>query len=88
MILQTHSQISRLRSIRSIPVPSGKDSLLVPVNIGKTMNKTIQKLSEEYGCDRTKLIRFLIDAGLESLQPIGSIDQPVQHDSVVEGRSE
>lgn len=60
----------------------------MPVNIGKTMNKTIQKLSEEYGCDRTKLIRFLIDAGLESLQPIGSIDQPVQHDSVVEGRSE
>jgi hypothetical protein len=88
MILQTHSQISRLRSIRSIPVPTGEDSLLVPVNIGKKMNKTIQKLSDEYGCDRTKLIRFLIDAGLESLQPIGSIDQPVQHGSVVEGRSE
>jgi hypothetical protein len=88
MILQTHSQISRLRSIRSIPVPTGEDSLLVPVNIGKKMNKTIQKLSDEYGCDRTKLIRFLIDAGLESLQPIGSIDLPRQHGSAVEGRSE
>ena len=88
MTLQTHSAIKLLHEIRAIPVPKDGDTLLVPVNIGRSNNTTIQNLAESLGCDRTKLLRYLIVQGLLTLQSTDSSDQQAQHDYVVEGRSE
>jgi hypothetical protein len=84
MTSRTLSQIKMLHHIRSIPVPVGDDVLLIPVNIGRKTNDTIQQLSSEYGCDRTKLIRYLIEQGLKALQPTDSNEQPALHGSSVE----
>jgi len=88
MTSQTHLAIKLLQQIRSIPVPTDGDTLIVPVNIGQTTNNTIQQLANHIGCDRTKLLRYLIVQGLLTLLPIDSNDQQEQHDYVVEVRSE
>jgi hypothetical protein len=88
MTFQTHSEIKLLQAIRSIPIPTDGDTLIVPVNIGQTTNNTIQQLANHIGCDRTKLIRYLIVQGLLALLPTDSSDQQEQRDYVVEGRSE
>ena len=88
MIYQTHSAIKLLQQIRSIPVPTDGDTLIVPVNIGQATNNTLQQLANTIGCDRTKLLRYLIVQGLLTLLPTGSNDQQEQRDYVVEARSE
>lgn len=84
----THSEIKVLQAIRSIPVPTDGDTLIVPINIGKSMNGVLQDLTKQLGCDRTKLLRYLIVRGLLALLPTDSNDQQEQRDYVVEGHSE